>query len=93
MTLMPSVSNTTRWRGLSDYSFVFPAPFTLAQRAFAACESLAFAAALILRLAFLTGAAAVTGLPAALALRLAHAAFILAEVAALAAVLLLLSLG
>lgn len=100
---MPNDTNTTRWRlypdsktrwqGHPDYSFVLPAAFALAHLAFANCESRAFAAAFILRLPFLTGAAALTGLADACALRFAQAAFILAEALALAAALIGLALG
>ena len=69
-----------------SYSFFLPAALTFAQRAFAAADNLARAAALTCFLAFFTGAGAFA-LPEAPAFRAAHracwAAAILARVAAL----------
>ena len=67
------------------YSFALPAALALAQRAFASCDSRALAAALTLRLAFLTGlgAAAMALFPFTLAQRAFCAAAIFFLAAAL----------
>ena len=69
----------------ADYSLVFPAALALAHLALASCDSFTLAAALTLRLAFLTGLGAVA--TALFTFTLAHRAVCAAEIFFLAAAL------